>query len=226
MFALARLTGRAADPAKEVAAKEGSAILLTEDFKLAHLRATPRLTCNQWRFVRRDYPVANAVERQVRLRSPEHEDPPLWENPCSVDFVAPFPSDAAVSLHWNKGSHDSPSDFQPREDTLGQGKPLTLESVGGRSSDGTMPYFNLASQGGGLILAVGWAGDWRASFDAVGAGRVRVRAGLQRARFKLRAGEEVRLPSVLVMRSTRDSILTGHRIIGPESLNSETRTAA
>ena len=44
MFALARLTGRAADPATEVAAKEGSAILLTEDFKLAHLRAMPRVT--------------------------------------------------------------------------------------------------------------------------------------------------------------------------------------
>jgi len=78
MFAVARLTGRAADPATEVAAKEGSAILLTEDFKLAHLRAMPRLTSNQWRFVRRDYPAANAVEWQVRLRSPEHEDPPLW----------------------------------------------------------------------------------------------------------------------------------------------------
>ena len=199
MFALARLTGRVGDPATEVAAKEGSAILLTDDFKLAHLRAMPSQTSNQWRFVRRDYPAANAVEWQVRLRSPEHEDPPLWENPCSADFVVPFPSDAAVSLHWNTGSHDSPSDFQPREDTLGQGKPLTLESLGGRSSDGTMPYFNLASQGGGLILAVGWTGDWRASFEALGAGRVRVKAGLQRARFKLRAGEEVRLPSVLVM---------------------------
>jgi alpha-galactosidase len=74
-----------------------------------------------------------------------------------------------------------------------------LESFGGRSSDGAMPYFNLAASGGGLVVAVGWTGDWRASFESRGEGRVRVRAGLKQARFTLLSGEEVRLPSVLVM---------------------------
>jgi alpha-galactosidase len=159
----------------------------------------PRPASGRWLIVRRDYPTANAVEWQVRLKAPEGEEPPLWENPCSADFVVTFPFDAPVSLHWSKGSHESPSDFQPCEDALSKGKTLALKSFGGRSSDGTLPYFNLASQGGGLILAVGWTGDWLTSFEALGAGRVRLRAGLQRARFKLRVGEEVRLPSVLVM---------------------------
>ncbi len=198
--ALARLVGQAADSDPGFAPKDGSAIQLTEDFKLAELRAMPHRASTQWRLVRRDYPTVNAVEWQVRLRSPEREDPPLWENPCSADFVVAFPLDAAASLHWSKGSHDSPSDFQPCEDALDKGKTLTLESFGGRSSDGTLPYFNLASQGGGLILALGWTGDWRTFFEALGAGRVRVRAGLQQARFKLRPGEQVRLPSVLVIK--------------------------
>jgi len=149
--------------------------------------------------VRRDYPAANAIEWQARLRAPEHGESPLWEETLSADFVVAFPSDATVTVRWSKGSHDSASDFQPREDALFNDKPIVLESFGGRSSDGALPYFNLASRGGGLIVAVGWTGDWRASFAAAGPGKARVAAGLRRARFKLRSGEEARLPSVLVM---------------------------
>ena len=71
-----------------------------------------------------------------------------------------------------------------------------------------MPYFNLAAEGGGIIVAVGWTGDWKASFTSLGAGRVRVEAGLKRSRFKLPAGEVVRLPSVLLM-TYRDGWLDG-----------------
>ena len=62
-----------------------------------------------------------------------------------------------------------------------------------------MPYFNLASDGGGLIVAVGWSGDWKASFQALNEGKVRITAGLKSSHFRLRAGEQVRLPSVLVL---------------------------
>jgi alpha-galactosidase len=62
-----------------------------------------------------------------------------------------------------------------------------------------MPYFNLAGEGGGLIVAVGWTGDWRASFEVLTEGQVHVDAGLKRSRFRLRNREEVRLPSILVM---------------------------
>ena len=62
-----------------------------------------------------------------------------------------------------------------------------------------MPYFNLGSKDGGLVLAIGWSGDWKVSFQALPEGRVRIAAGLKRSRFRLRPGEQVRLPSVLVM---------------------------
>jgi alpha-galactosidase len=181
------------------AGAEGSALELAKDFGLAELREMPRSLSDDWRCVKRDYSAANAVEWQVRLRGPDRGEPRLWGDVRSADFVVTFPSGSAVALHWSKGSHDSPSDFQPSEDILVNRKTFALESFGGRSSDGTLPYFNLASPGGGLIVAVGWTGDWRASFEALGPGKVRVRAGLLRTRFKLGAGEEVRLPSVLVM---------------------------
>lgn len=154
----------------------------------------------------RDYPDHNATLWESRLRAPNEESSPLYQNLKSADFEVAFKPNAEVVLHWSKGSHAEPDDFAPRTSTLVVGKPLLLESFGGRSSDGVMPYFNLAGDGGGLIVAIGWTGNWKASFQLQPSGRVRVIAGLKRTRFRLHRGEQVRLPSILVMKYDGDWI--------------------
>ncbi len=152
------------------------------------------------------YPEFEATEWKLCLRSPETGDSPLYENLQSADFDVSFPSNSPVRLHWSKGSHSEPSDFEPKIEKLTIGKAFVLESFGGRSSDGVMPYFNLCGEGGGLIVAVGWTGDWKASFTLQENGKVRVIAGLKRTRFRLIPGEEVRLPSILVMSHRGDQM--------------------
>lgn len=147
----------------------------------------------------RGYPEFTAIEWQLRLHAPQEAESPLYENAPSAEFELEFPTGKPVVLHWSKGSHSETSDFQPHDQQLSREQPISLESFGGRSSDGVMPYFNLAGDGGGAIVAIGWAGDWKASFEAGDAGKVRVRAGLKRSHFKLRPGEVARLPSLLVM---------------------------
>lgn len=175
-------------------------MVLSRDFRLGDpdkiLGPSPTLGLH---FETRSYPDHNACEWQVRLQAPADRESAIYENLKSADFVVRLPSDKSGILHWSKGSHSDISDFQPRVETLNTGRVLTLESYGGRSSDGAMPYFNLASDGGGLIVAVGWSGDWKVSFEALAENRVRITAGLKRLRFRLRAGEQVRLPSVLVL---------------------------
>jgi alpha-galactosidase len=152
------------------------------------------------------YPDHAATEWQFRLRAPEAGESPLYENLKSADFEVAFPADAAVMLHWSKGSHSEPGDFEPKANPLVVGEIFSFESFGGRSSDGVMPYFNLAGEGGGLIVAIGWTGDWKASFELQANGTVRVTAGLKRTRFRLPPGEELRLPSLLVMNYEGDWI--------------------
>jgi alpha-galactosidase len=152
------------------------------------------------------YPDQAATEWQFRLRAPGAGESPLYENLKSADFEVAFPANAAVMLHWSKGSHSEPGDFEPKTNPLVAGEPFVLESFGGRSSDGVMPYFNLASEGGGLIVAVGWTGDWKATFELQANGKVRVIAGLKRTRFRLAPGEEVRLPSILALNYSGDWI--------------------
>jgi alpha-galactosidase len=147
-----------------------------------------------------------ATEWQFRLRAPEAGESPLYENLKSADFEVAFPFNAKVVLHWNRGSHSEPVDFEPKTSPLVKGKQFVLGSFGGRSSDGVMPYFNLAGEGGGLIVAIGWTGDWEASITLQNNGRVRVVAGLKSTRFRLASGEEVRLPSILAMNYVGDWI--------------------
>lgn len=154
----------------------------------------------------RAYPEHAATEWQLRLLNPEQGNRPLYENLKSTDFEVAFPPGAKVMLHWSKGSHSEPGDFEPKTSLLAGGEPVLLESFGGRSSDGVMPYFNLAGESGGLIVAIGWTGDWKASFELQANGRVRVAAGLKRTRFRIAPGEEVRLPSILVMNYDGDWI--------------------
>ena len=190
-------------PATQVSLKAADTVgelVFSGDF---HLNESGRMPCAVLHpgisFQRHDYANENAIEWQVRLQSPAGGESPLYEDLKSADFLVKFPSNRPVTLHWNKGSHSEVTDFQPRAESLTRGKPLAMESFGGRSSDGAMPYFNFAGEGGGLIVAVGWSGDWKAAFEALAEGKVRVTAGLKRSRFKLHAGEAVRLPSVLVM---------------------------
>ena len=152
------------------------------------------------------YPDQTATEWQFRLRAPTAGESPLYENLKSADFEVAFPSGEPVTLHWSKGSHSDPGDFEPKTETLTTGKTFSLESFGGRSSDGVMPYFNLSSEGGGLIVAIGWTGDWKASFTLESDGKVRVVAGLKRTRFRLAPGEEVRLPSIVAMNYRGDQM--------------------
>jgi len=181
-------------------ADAASELVLSRNFHVSTLREMPRsLSYSGLRFEQRDYPGESAIEWQVRLQAPQEEDSPLYEDLKSADFTVQLPSDTGVVVHWSKGSHAEITDFQPRIEALTPGKPFTLESFGGRSSDGVMPYFNLATEGGGLIIAVGWSGDWQASFESFAGGKVRITAGLKRSRFKLRPGEQVRLPSLLLM---------------------------
>jgi alpha-galactosidase len=123
------------------------------------------------------YPDHAATEWQFRLRAPEAGESPLYENLKSADFEVGFAPDAKVRLHWSKGSHSEPGDFEPKTNALVVGEVFSLESFGGRSSDGVMPYFNLASESGGLIVAIGWTGDWKASFELQKNGSLRVTAG-------------------------------------------------
>jgi alpha-galactosidase len=102
-------------------------------------------------------------------------------------------------LHHGLGSRTKPDDYMPLETPLGPKEEKRLASVGGRGSDGVLPYFNLQEPEGGVIIAVGWPGQWAARFTRDEGRSVEVRAGQELTRFRLEAGEEVRSPLIALV---------------------------
>jgi alpha-galactosidase len=104
------------------------------------------------------------------------------------------------ALHYADGSTAVVNDFQPRTSTLLPNSALNFAPVGGRSSDGVLPFFNIAKPGGGgLIVAVGWTGQWRAAFARDGGTNLTVRVGMEDFNLRLYPGERIRTPGVLTL---------------------------
>jgi len=71
---------------------------------------------------------------------------------------------------------------------------------GGRSSDGVLPFFNLKGpDGNGIISAVGWTGQWAASFTPDDNANVNFQAGMELTHLKLYPGEKIRIPAILLL---------------------------
>ncbi len=144
-----------------------------------------------------DYP---AVEWLLRFTNTGESDSPLIEQIRALDGLLPDGGGEFV-LHRALGDSNSARSFEPVEEPLSTKD--TGERVfaprGGRSSDGNMPYFNVAGRGGGLLFAIGWSGQWEAGFQPLADGGLRVRAGQQLTHFTLHAGETVRSPRIVLV---------------------------
>lgn len=146
----------------------------------------------------RDFP---AVEWVVHLTNTGKADTPIIEQIRPLDVSIGGSARGGVTVHHSLGESNSGRSFTPVEDALGPQKPgpLVLAPDGGRSSNGRMPYFNLAWPGGGIAAAVGWSGQWEADFAFDGSGDFRVRAGQQLTHLKLHPGETIRTPRILFL---------------------------
>lgn len=144
-----------------------------------------------------DFP---AVEWVVRLRNTAPEDTALIEDLLALDLPLDWTGcgESAPVVDYSFGSRASVSDFMVQRESLKAQEPLKLSAFGGRSSNQHLPFFNLHTETGGMFIAVGWTGQWACSFER-GDKQVTVRCGMEKIRLKLRPGEEIRTPSILLM---------------------------
>ena len=78
-----------------------------------------------------------------------------------------------------------------------------FSNLGGRSSDGMMPFFDATANGNGYIAAIGWTGDWKAEFTKSENG-IQMKSGLKETGFYLKPGEKIRTSSTLIMGYTKE----------------------
>jgi alpha-galactosidase len=126
------------------------------------------------------------------------KDTPMIEDIHALDVTVPV--DGALVVHHPHGSKAEPQDFMPQDQALQPGVAWSFSSSNGRSSQGNMPFFNMAWSDGGICGAIGWTGDWLATFTPSMDGKsVRLQAGMGKTHFVLHPGEEIRTPRIVLM---------------------------
>lgn len=138
-----------------------------------------------------DFPT---VEWTLRFRNRGTSRSALIEDIRALDIRLPARAAETVVLRKWLGSICAVNDYEPIAADLKPGAVERIATSGGRPTNTEMPYFSLSKPGGGLLVVLGWAGQWNASFDRDHRGAVRVSAGQERTHFRLLPGEEVRGP--------------------------------
>ncbi|MGD0089485.1 MAG: alpha-galactosidase [Planctomycetota bacterium] len=142
-----------------------------------------------------DFPT---VEWTLYFKNTGAADTPLLAGIQAIDAWFQRTGAGEFILHHNTGSPCAPNDYQPYATPLGPKAAKRITTSGGRPTNSDMPYFNAAWQGEGVIVVLGWPGQWAAEFNRDAKTGLRVRGGQELTRFKLLPGEEVRTPLAVV----------------------------
>lgn len=149
----------------------------------------------------KQYAASPAAEWVLRLRNDGTQNTPIIENvlPLRLDWAG---DNDTTFLYRSHGSHGDIDDFRYQADPVTPTQPgltptdFEMIAGGGRSSDNWMPYYNLQTGDNGVVVAIGWSGQWASSITRGYEDRIPITAGLQHTHFTLAPGEEVRTPSI------------------------------
>ena len=159
------------------------------------------------------FPGVAAVECILHLRNTGPRDTAIIEKILPLDLQFAAAGTGKIVLHYAHGSMGRPDDFLPIDQEVLPGAELNLAHYvleGANHVDGQLPFFNLQWQGGGLIGAVGWTGQWSVRVSGESGRGVVVRAGQQTTHLKLHPGESIRTPRILVLQWNGDDRFLGH----------------
>ena len=151
----------------------------------------------------KDFP---GTEWLLRFENTGTHDTPLLEQVQALDVKLNLAASQSVVLDQINGDDASERSFVPVERMVPSGQTVAFAPVGGRSSNGTFPFFNVQSGAGGIFVAIGWTGQWAASVRRGANGQAHLRAGMELTRLKLHPGEAIRTPRILLLRWNGDRI--------------------
>lgn len=145
----------------------------------------------------RVFPTHRAAEWTVWLENRGGKGTEILSDIRAADLCGLVEPEKDMVYSGIQGDQCSGDSFLPFERSLRAGDRYLVTPAGGRSSNAAFPFFDLSDGEGGVIIAIGWSGQWQYEISRDG-DSVSLRVGLEDARFYLKPGERVRLPRVLV----------------------------
>ena len=146
-----------------------------------------------------DYPL---VEWTVYLKAIGPRTTPILQSIQGLNTTFTRTNGPEFVLNGNQGDSASINSYEPYQTTL---SPSTVNSFSppsysGKSCDtSAWPYYNVQTPGRGMILAIGWPGQWASSFTRDAGNDLQIQAGQQTTYLSLNPGEQIRTPLIALM---------------------------
>ena len=155
-----------------------------------------------------------AVDWLLRITNNGSEDTAILEDLQVLDceFTRPATERREFILRHSRGSRADVVDFLPTDELLGPDTQRTFAGHGGRPSDYDLPFMNLTWGSGGMMMAVGWSGQWRMNLQRDGDRGLNIQTGMQYLHAKLYPGESIRTPRMLLLFWDGEDMLRGHNL--------------
>jgi len=158
-----------------------------------------------------DFP---AIEWLLEFENAGQGDTPIIQDIQAADVRLLAGERKKYILHHARGSNHGVDDFAPLKDEIAPNSEIDLAPKGGRSSDETaLPFFNIQAENEGVMVAIGWTGQWKAVIRRDEQGGVILRAGMERTHLKLHPGEKIRTPRMLLLFWQGEDRLRGHNLL-------------
>lgn len=160
----------------------------------------------------KDYP---AIDWVLKLKNFGACDTPIISDIQAIDTIL-INEHGECKIHYASGVKEGVAvgadDFGPKMQLLPPNSSFDVSSLHGRSSWGeSLPFFNVEMSKKGIIIGIGWTGQWVANFSRK-LQALDIRAGMEQTHLKLYPGEEIRTPRILLL------FWKGHRFFGQNFL--------
>lgn len=146
----------------------------------------------------RDFPTVDFV---VSLENRGNGRSGVVSEFYGMDASFPLSRNAAYELHTTRGclltGTTDDYDYEPVTQGMAKGAAYTFAPEQGRSCNAAFPFFDVIGKDCGVLVAVGWTGQWEASFSMNETG-VGIKVRQQDFSAYLLKGESVRTPSVSI----------------------------
>ena len=143
----------------------------------------------------------------VYIKNTAEKDSGVISDFYALDFG--FPTGKA-DLYYSMGSDTAPSDFSLIKKSISSSE-RTFSGNDGKPTESYLPYFNIHGESFGMILGIGWTGQWAAGISAK-KGETNITAKQENFNAYLLPGEEIRSPLVSISFYNDENPLKGFNL--------------
>lgn len=112
-----------------------------------------------------DYP---ALEWTLYLKNEGTTKSPVISALHAIDTEFRCTEEQPYTLHTNEGDYCAATSYRPTDFQLNENQEEIFNPDMGKSCNGSRgwPYYNIETAGNGIIMAIGWPGQWESHFVA------------------------------------------------------------